>query len=111
MAKQIKTYVLHALKNVVLDYIALKKLKKTGQKLAKAIVTVISSLIKAKRYEQKQMAENKIKKSQTWAKTVEKAKKTYCRKTRAEKSVDVIVTEKTDKTKKQILKIIKIESN
>ena len=60
-----KTYVLHALKNVVLDHIALKKLKKTGQKLAKAIVVAISSLIKAERDEQKQITKNKIKKSQT----------------------------------------------
>ena len=111
MAKQIKTYVLYALKNVVLDHIALKKLKKAGQKLAKAMVAAISSLIKAERYEQKQIAKNKIKKSQTWAETAEKAKKIYCKKTKAKRSVGVTVTKKTDKTKKQILKTIKIESN
>ena len=85
---------------MVLDHIALKKLKKAGQKLAKAIVAAISSLIKAKRYEQKQIAENKIKKSQTWAKIAGKAKKIYCRKTKAKRSVGVTVTEKTNKTKK-----------
>ena len=100
MAKQIKTYVLHALKNVVLDYIALKKLKKTGQELAEAIMVAISSLIKAKRYEQKQITKNKIKKSQIQAETAGKAKKTYCKKTKAKRFVDVTVTKKTDKIKK-----------